>query len=67
MATAIKLDLLLQCYIRVQVISLLSSVKLLQRHIQIGHIRLMVFLMMQLHDLSRDDGLQSIIVIGQVG
>lgn len=43
-----------------------SSVVLLQGSIEVGDIGLVVLLVMDDHDLCRDDGLQRVEVIGQV-
>ena len=36
-------------------------------HIEVGHVGVVVLAVVELHDLGADDGLQGVVVIGQVG
>ena len=44
-----------------------SSIELLQGGVEIGHVRVVVLGVVQSHGLSADDGLEGIVVVGEVG
>lgn len=66
MTSTIEFNLLLQINQRIEIVALLCCISFLECNIQIVNIGLVVFLMVKLHDLGRNDRFKSIVIVRQV-
>lgn len=64
---AVELDRLLECDLRGDVVCLERLVELLLSLVEVGDVRLVVLLVVQLHDLAAHNGLKFAIAVREVG